>query len=93
VECTSKCVTVSLIFYRPSYLVYESRKVLNNVQMFCLGFLFKVFAFHPCSSGLLYIKQLIQIDLGFCHSKRFSTYVILYKNRTIDNLKNEGKFW
>ena len=71
--------------YRPSYLVYESRIALNNMQIFCLGFLFKVFAFHPCSSGLLRIKQLIHIDLCFCHSKSFSTNVILYKNRSIGN--------
>ena len=84
------------MFCRPSYLVYESKIVLNNMQIFCLGFLFEIFAFHPCSSGLLYIKQVIQIDLCFCHSKSFGTYVILYKNRTIgkknSNL-NEGKFW
>jgi hypothetical protein len=86
VECTSKCVTVSLILFRPSYHVYESRKVLDNRQIFCLGFLFRVFAFHPCSSGFLYFKQLIQIDLCFCHSKSFSN-VILYKNQTIGNFK------
>lgn len=85
-ECTSKCVTVSLIFfYRPSYHVHESREALNDMQIFCLGSLFEVFAFHPCPSGLIKIKQLIQIDLCFCHSKSFIANVILYKNRTIGN--------